>query len=332
MKKKIAMLLAMVMTLSLGGMTASAAEPLMDEPMTFKVCFAETEDSIFGSVMIKAFEKISEETNNELKFEIYANNQLGSITDMAEQMKAGAPLICSLGFDNLGDMVPDFAPASFPYIYKDLYEVQKLGKSDWMADKEAKLRDQDVVPLCYGAQGYRHFIGTFEINSAADMNGHIVRMGPSSAAQGFITVMGGSPTTSTWADNYSLIQTGVIEACEAPLSLLLSSSLNEVCDYLSLSGHFVNPLALCINPMFWDQIPEEYQEMVKTVLDEACTEMEDTAMANEEDYIQQFKDAGVTVTEPDKASFEAYVPALFEELDLDPAIYDDIRAAIDAAE
>lgn len=51
------------------------------------------------------------------------------------------------------------------------------------------------------------------------------------------------PTTSTWADNYSLLQTGVIESCEAPLSLLLSSSLNEVCKYLCLSGHFVNPFS-----------------------------------------------------------------------------------------
>ncbi|WP_317854818.1 TRAP transporter substrate-binding protein [Chakrabartyella piscis] len=347
MKKVFALLMVAVMSMGVVGcgssQTESAAAPAETssadtsadasadvEPLLLKVSFSETEDSIFGVEVLAAFEKITEETDGRLAFEYYPNNQLGSITDMLEQMQAGAPLICSLGFDNLGDTVASFAPASFPYIYNDLYEVQMLGNSDWMAAVETELLAQNVVPLCYGAIGYRHFISTFPIGSAADVSGHIMRMGPSSSAQGFITVMGGTPTTTTWADNYSLLQTGVIDACEAPLSLLLSSSLNEVCSDLCLSGHFVNPFSLCINPTYWDQISAEDQAVVTRLLDEACTNMADTAMEMEEQYIQDFKDAGVNVVSPDKATFAAYVPALFEELSLDPAIYDDIRAAIDA--
>lgn len=307
--------------------TEAAAEV---EPMTFKVAYAETEDSIFGQVINAAFADITEKTNGRLVFEIYPGNQLGSITDMLEQQVAGAPLICSMGFDNLGDTVPDFAPASFPYVFNDLYEVQALAKSDWIANIEAQLVEKSIQPLCYGAIGYRHFISTFEINTAADCAGHIMRMGPSGAAQGFITVMNGTPTTSTWADNYSLLQTGVIESCEAPLSLLLSSSLGEVCDYLALSGHFVNPFSLTMNPIFWNQISAEDQAIVKDTLAAACVEMADQAMAMEAEFVEEFKAQGVTVTEPDKATFGAVVPKLFELLELEPSIYDDIRAAIDA--
>lgn len=307
--------------------TEAAAEV---EPLTFKVAYAETEDSIFGQVINAAFAEITEKTNGRLVFEIYPGNQLGSITDVLEQQVAGAPLICSMGFDNLGDTVPDFAPASFPYVFNDLYEVQALAKSDWIANIEAQLVEKSIQPLCYGAIGYRHFISTFEINTAADCAGHIMRMGPSGAAQGFITVMNGTPTTSTWADNYSLLQTGVIESCEAPLSLLLSSSLGEVCDYLALSGHFVNPFSLTMNPIFWNQISAEDQAIVKDTLAAACVEMADQAMAMEAEFVEEFKAQGVTVTEPDKATFGAVVPKLFELLELEPSIYDDIRAAIDA--
>lgn len=307
--------------------TEAAAEV---EPLTFKVAYAETEDSIFGQVINAAFAEITEKTNGRLVFEIYPGNQLGSITDVLEQQVAGAPLICSMGFDNLGDTVPDFAPASFPYVFNDLYEVQALAKSDWIANIEAQLVEKSIQPLCYGAIGYRHFISTFEINSAADCKGKTMRMGPSGAAQGFITVMNGTPTTSTWADNYSLLQTGVIESCEAPLSLLLSSSLGEVCDYLALSGHFVNPFSLTMNPIFWNQISAEDQAIVKDTLAAACVEMADQAMAMEAEFVEEFKAQGVTVTEPDKATFGAVVPKLFELLELEPSIYDDIRAAIDA--
>lgn len=352
MKRLFALLMAMVMVFGLvacGSKTAEetkAAEaevaqtqaaaveteaPAADvEPLTFKVAYAETEDSIFGQVINAAFAEITEKTNGRLVFEIYPGNQLGSITDVLEQQVAGAPLICSMGFDNLGDTVPDFAPASFPYVFNDLYEVQALAKSDWIANIETQLVEKSIQPLCYGAIGYRHFISTFEINSAADCAGHIMRMGPSGAAQGFITVMNGTPTTSTWADNYSLLQTGVIESCEAPLSLLLSSSLGEVCDYLALSGHFVNPFSLTMNPMYWEQISAEDQAVVKDTLAAACVEMADQAMEMEAEFVEQFKAQGVTVTEPDKSTFGAVVPALFELLELDPSIYDDIRAAIDA--
>ena len=300
------------------------------EPVTFKVTYSENETSLFHTIMKKGFDEITAKTEGRVNFELYPSNQLGSITDTLEQMRAGAPMICSMGFDNLGDIVSEFAPASFPYTFTSCYEPMALGKSQWMADLQDDLAAANIYALGYGSSGYRHFISTFEINSAADCAGHIMRMGPSSAAQGFITAMGGTPTTSTWADNYSLLQTGVIDSCEAALSLLLSSSLNEVCPYLALSGHFVTPFVLVTNVDMAEKISADDMVIVKEILEASATELVDEVMANEENFIQQFKDLGVTVTEPDKASFAAVVPDLYEMLDLDPAIYDDIRAAIDA--
>ena len=89
----------------------------------------------------------------------------------------------------------------------------EVGVHGWWGCKDG---EEWIIPPLYGGGfepseglmllelgGYRHFISTFEINSAEDCKGHIMRMGPSGAAQGFITVMGGNPTTTTWAgENY----------------------------------------------------------------------------------------------------------------------------------
>ena len=71
-------------------------------------------------------------------------------------------------------------------------------------------------------------------------------------------------------------------------------------------------------------------QTIKSVLTDACVEMADQSMAKEDEFVQQFKDLGVTVSEADKASFAAVVPDLFTLLGLDPSIYDTIRAAIEA--
>ena len=64
-------------------------------------------------------------------------------------------------------------------------------------------------------------------------------------------------------------------------------------------------------------------------LSEGLRDATDAAMENEESYIAKFKEAGVEVTEPDKSTFAAFVPALFEKLGIATSVYDDIRAAVE---
>lgn len=299
------------------------------DPIEFKFGCAESESTAFVQNLKAAFDNITEYTNGALTFTVFPDNQLGTITDVLEQVKSGAAIIQNIGFDQIGDMVPEFAPTSFPYVFQDMYELYDLTESDWMADMDTKISETGVSMLTYGATGYRHFISTKRIESAEDITDKIIRMGPSSAAQGFITVMGGTPTTSTWSDNYSLLQTGVFDACEASAESLWAASLQEVCSTLTLSGHFITPAALAINNDYWNKIPADYQEYIKTELKNAMIASTDASIANEESFIQKFKDAGVEVIEPDKSTFAAFVPDLFELLDIDTSVYDDIRAAIE---
>jgi TRAP-type C4-dicarboxylate transport system substrate-binding protein len=225
MKKLLAVLLVLIMTLSFAacgkttepaadtadeGSAAATSAPVADtdaaaaaeaaiEPMAFKYACAEGAGSAVVTQLTAAFEKITEYTGGAYTFEVFPDNQLGSITDVEESVFAGAPIIESVGFDQLGDIVNDFMPASFPYVFKDIYEVYDLADSDWMVDMQAKFAEQGVDAIALGANGYRHFISTKPIRSADDIKSMVIRMGPSAAAQGFITVMGGNPTTSTWA-------------------------------------------------------------------------------------------------------------------------------------
>jgi TRAP-type C4-dicarboxylate transport system substrate-binding protein len=91
----------------------------------------------------------------------------------------------------------------------------------------------------------------------------------------------------------------------------------------------VTPCALIINDDIWSTVPADVQAYMSEVLSEALRAATDSAMASEETYVQQFRDVGIEVIEPDKDSFAAFVPDLFEHLGVDTAAYDSIRAAID---
>lgn len=347
MKKMLSILLAMLMVLSLtacgskdsGNTDAQTpvggedSAKLLDEPLTFKFACSEAAETSYVKIMTAAFEEITEKTNGELQFEIFASNTLGTIAETIEQMQAGAPLIVSSGTAEIGDLFcQTLSISALPYAFQDMSEIITLADSDWHETYvDPELIAAGIQPVCYGTQGYRHFASNFPIYSAADMKGKIVRMGPSASSQNLIAVMNGNPTTSTWSDNYSLLQTGNIDACEATLELMYNSGLHEVCDYLSLSGHIAGAFMCSMSTDDFNKIPAAYQTIMLDTLKDAMVDIYEAAVEAESEYVEKWREAGVEVIEPDKASFAEYVPTLIESLNYNVEDYNVMRAAIEGA-
>ena len=302
---------------------------LMDKPMTFKVCITENPDTIMGTEIPVALAAITERTNGEINFEFCPSAQLGSNPEVMEQLINGAPVITAAGFDNMSAFVEACNAACVPYVFETIEEIFKFAETDLWTSMKADIVAAGYQPIALGSWGLRCFISTNPITCADDIKGQIVRMGNSAASQNFATVMGGTPATSAWADNYSLLQSGAIDACEAPVDLLYSSSLYEVCDYLCISNHLATPGMFVISPAFWEQIPAEYQAIMEEEFTTALEKVADGYIASQGDYVAKFKEAGTTVCEdPDIASFAAYLPELFEVIGADPAEYTAIREAL----
>jgi TRAP-type C4-dicarboxylate transport system substrate-binding protein len=311
--------------------TDRTANRLLKEPLTFRVAFAENPDTNVVVFLSAAYKKASELTNGEILFEIFPSGQLGSIPDFIEQMRAGAPIICNAGIDNLAEMVPEFLPAAVPYAYLDITEILKLVKTPWMANiKQLMIDKVNLYPVGIGASGYRHFLSRKPIYDASSIAGMKVRMGPSAMAQGYIKVMGGAPIANNWADNYPSLQQGVFDACEASLSLLYTSSLYEVTKYLTLSGHFITPAVQTTSSEAWAKIPAPYQKIIEDCVAEGFIALLDDVQKTEQPLIQQFKDKGIEVIETDKLTFAAYTPKLLESLGYKADAYTEFRKAIES--
>jgi len=301
------------------------------EPLVLKYATSFAASAAATARAQEAFDRIAEKTNGAITFELYPDNQLGSLTDTLEQVMSGMPIVMFSGLDMLGNFVPEANVADVQYVLQDMMEIFPLVESDWWAGVEADVIDSmGVMPIAYGTVGYRHYIGTKPVQSAADMKGLIARMPPSEVTQGFVMIHGGSPTTSTWADNYSLMQTGVFDVCEADVQSLWTASLQEVSKYLSLTGHSCNPCAAYMNNDIWEQIPAEYQQVMRDEFNAALQAAAEDYAANEADYVAKFKEYGLEVIENvDKASFAEKVPEVFKHVGMDPALYDTVRAAIE---
>ena len=315
------------------GQDSSAASDgrLLSAPLTFRVTYPDTATTDLNIRMTEAYNKITQLTNGELRFEIFHSGQLGSIPDYLEQMRAGAPIFCSAGFGNVGDIVPFLMPGEAPYLFYEADEVFKLGRSTWFANAKQEMIKAGIQPIAVGTAGFRHMLSRRPIYDASSIAGMRIRMGASGMAQGFVRVMGGAPVTSNWPDVYSMLQQGVIDATDSAIIGLWDASLAEVTSYLTLTGHFATPLMMMTSTSNWAKIPAPYQKIIEDCITEAYMQVYEDTLIKEGPVLQQFKDAGVQVLETDKSTFSAYVPRLLQELGYSPSVYDEMRRAIETA-
>ena len=351
MKKIIALLLALTMIFALcacGGTPAKETDTtvpeveaeaqeapqeeathLLSSPMSFKVSTTQSSNSLWVKHMTKAYEEITERTNGDLQFQLYPDGELGKNPDCVEQILAGAPMILGCGFDTMADFSDALAVASSPYVFQDMSEVFTIANTEWWDTTTAELAENANIQIfAVGTLGYRHFIGSKPVTSPDDVKKMTIRMG-SDLMRNWIAVMGGSPASGAWADNYSNIQTGVFDACEATLDLLWSSSLYEVCDYLCLTGHSINPNISIMSAENWNAIPAEYQQIITEVLEKTMSDIYDETVASESKIIEDFKAKGVEVIDNiDKSQFAPYTADLLKLEGRDTSVLDGVNAAL----
>ena len=127
----------------------------------------------------------------------------------------------------------------------------------------------------------------------------------------------------------------MFDLCEADTELLYTSGLYEVATYLSVTHHMINPCMFAVHKSYWDKIPEEYQTIVLEELDQAGSDIWNNYSVKENEWIQKFADAGVTVVtndEVDTEAFKALTPKLMERQGVSPEEYQKVVAAVSGNE
>jgi TRAP-type C4-dicarboxylate transport system substrate-binding protein len=90
-----------------------------------------------------------------------------------------------------------------------------------------------------------------------------------------------------WGEVFVSLQQGALDGQENPLGIISSQKINEVQDYLTLTGHVYSPIAVIMNKDFYDSLPEDLQKIVNDGMKKA-TEL-NRQLVTEEDNAKLVK-------------------------------------------
>lgn len=247
-------------------------------------------------------EMVKEESNGKLKFKLFPSSQLGSKTDLIDQMLAGAPIITIADGAYLADQgVPDFGILIAPYIFKNWEECWKLTESSWYQGISNNLYSRGLKLLSSNwIYGVRHTLTTKPINSLDDLQGMKIRV-PNNIIQveGY-KALGATPTPMALGDVYMALQQGVIDGLENPLPVLWNGKFTEVAQELTLTEHVRGSASWLTGAVAFNKLDESLKEILITTAQRAGNENNKIQIDADRLTLQAMNEAGVKVSEVDK--------------------------------
>lgn len=299
---------------TLFGLAAMAFAGAAHAATEVKIGYALPEASHYGAGANKWAEVTEAETAGEFDFVHFASSGLGGEREVLEGLQLGTVEATIVSSGVLSNFVPEAGVFDIPFLFRDFDHARATLDGPIGQEMLAKFEDQGMVALAWGEQGFRHITNNRNpVNEVKNLAGLKLRTMENPVHIEAFKTLGAAPTPMGWPEVVSALQQGTIDGQENPLSVIVSSKLNEVQKYLTLSGHVYAPNVLMVSKSFWDGLNEAEQEAFRKGALEGGLAMRAFVDDAEASGAQAMKDAGMDINELDvtqKAALqEALAPA-----------------------
>jgi tripartite ATP-independent transporter DctP family solute receptor len=259
---------------------------------------------------------VAEASGGRIEVKLFPNSQLGPDEDVLEQARAGAPVAVIVDGGRLATFQNEFGIMGAPYLADGYDGVRKVATSPLFEEWVTKLHDNaQLQVLSFNWwQGERHLFTNVPVNGPADLAGLRIRTPGAPVWVETVTAMGGVPTPMPFAEVYSALEQKALDAAEVQLPAANGAKLFEVTKFLTKTGHINLLTGMVTSGAWYDSLPADLQKVLR---DEAL-EAGDVGSYGTRDALAQIeKDlaaAGMTVSEADKAVFQAATAGVYDKL------------------
>lgn len=243
----------------------------------------------------------------------YGSSQLGGDELLLQKIKLGT-VDFALPSTVMSSQIDAFGLFEMPYLVRDRDHMRAI-ESDVVWPELAPLAEAEGYRvLAVWENGFRHVTNNVRpIASPADLSGVKLRTPRGVWRVRLFQGLGANPTPMALSEVFVGLQTGVIDGQENPLAQIWGSKLHEVQEYLSLTGHVYTPAYVVVSPSRWDALPDD----VRTILEEEARAVQafvhETAAQLDNDLLEEIRNAGVGVNDPDPDAFLAASQGVYDE-------------------
>lgn len=280
----------------------------------FKVGTTTAPEGHYVKGLIEMQALLEEYSEGEMTLDIYPNSQLGNERDMMENVGMGVQEMCLISTGPIPNFVSDFAVLDLPYLFEDEDAAYAVLDGEIGTSLLEQLEPQGIYGVGFWENGFRQVTNDKkEIVTPDDLKGMKIRTMENNVHMATYNALGATATPMAWSEIFTALQQGTVDGQENPIAIIESAKVYEVQRYVSMIDLFYSPCVLMISQSTYDSLTDTQKEAFDKAAEEAKDYQREYSRNYSEDAIQTMKDAGVTVTEVDKAVWEEAVSAVYEQ-------------------
>lgn len=267
-----------------------------------------------GSLYEATAEKFAEcvAASGKATVEVYGSSQLGNDEEMLQKLKLGQ-IDFSIPSSVMSSVSPTFGVFEMPYLIKSRDHMKKVrdGMRDTFVDAAA---GRGYQILGFWENGFRNVTNNVKpINVPADLEGIKLRVPKGEWRVKMFQSYGANPTPMAFSEVFTALQTGVIDGQENPLTNISAGKLNEVQEYLSMSGHVYSPAYPTVGVTAFEKLDPEIQEVLKTTAEEVALWAREQGAADDDKLLKELEESGMKVNQADRQAFVDASKPLYEK-------------------
>lgn len=277
MKKKIAALVLCLTCITAlcgcsGDKSTSTIDLSKDETYTWHFAVEEYENSVQETYAKEFAKKINKKSNGKIKIDVYTVGQIGDATQHCELLQNKGVEFAIVSPGNIGTIVPENQLCSLHFLFSDDMKINERIFNESKAlneDLNKKYLEKKIKVLDWWTEGVMEWTANKPLRSPKDFKGLKIRTMPSNMIIAAYEAYGANPTPMPYAEVYSGLQLNMVEGQENPDFGINESKFYEVQDYLTQAASNLYITTTCVNPKFYDELPDD----VRKIVDETVEEM-----------------------------------------------------------
>jgi len=330
MKKVIALILALVMSLSLvacgqkeeAPAPAPAPEAGTEQPSgevdltkgdsyTIRVAHSMTDQSSYHKSIEQEFKSVIEEkTGGRITVEIYPSSQLGGERQAFEGVGMGTIEMTLVNGANVANVDPNYAVFDFPFLFDTAEAVYAAMDGEVGDVLKESIKQYGYYTLGFGEVGFRQISNSKRaITGPEDLKGIKLRCMENPIHLATWQALGASPTPMALNELFTAMQQGTVDGQENPAAIIYDNKFNEVNDYLSMTGHVFHALCYVVNGPWFESLSAEDQALIAECGNNAAVAQRAIITADNVVAMEAMEKSGMQINYLDEAGLQAFKDA-----------------------
>jgi tripartite ATP-independent transporter DctP family solute receptor len=258
--------LSVTLGVALAALGLSPAAAIAQQPVTIRLGHVGFPGSLFDIAGNKFAQDVNQALKGRVEVRVFHSSQLGSDEQMIKGIRVGAPEM-QIPSTVMSTVDQRYGVFEMPYLIVNRAHMKKAAEN-----REVQKALFEPLPakglrvLGVWENGFRHITNNVRpIVRPEDLKGIKLRVPGGVWRVKMFQAYGANPSPMPFAEVYSALQSGVMDAQENPFTQIWSAKFHEVQKFLSLTGHVYTPAYLIVSEDFWKRLPKDVQNTIAKI-------------------------------------------------------------------